>query len=133
MIVADTSLIANLLIPGLDQRLAERVVHRDPAWVAPALWRSEFASTLLKYVRAGSLGLEDALAHLRTAEALILTDVVVSHGDALGTAAASGASSYDCEYVIASRKLGLRLVTADRRLAARFPQIAVLLAEFAAN
>lgn len=133
MIVADTSLIANLLIPGLDQALAERVVHRDPAWVAPALWRSEFASTLLKYVRAGSLGLEDALHHLRTAEALILTDVVVSHGEVLETAASSGASTYDCEFVIASRRLGLRLVTADRRLAARFPATAVLITDFAAN
>jgi predicted nucleic acid-binding protein len=133
VIVADTSLIANLLIPGLDQQMAERVIHRDAAWVAPALWRSEFASTLLKYVRAGAFELDDAIEHLQKAESLILTDVVVDYHDVLGTAVASGASTYDCEYVIASRKLGVRLVTADRRLAARFPQIAVLIADFASN
>jgi predicted nucleic acid-binding protein len=133
MIVADASLIANLLIPGLDRPLAERVAARDCIWLAPPLWRSEFASTLLKYIRSGVFRTDDALLHLHEAEEVIVGDVTVRHHDVLATAAATGASTYDSEYVVASRKLGVRLVTADRRLAARFPETAILLSDFAAN
>ena len=55
MIVADANPIAYLLIPGPFTADAERVLKKDPEWLAPMLWRSEFASILIKYVRAGTL------------------------------------------------------------------------------
>lgn len=57
MIVADTNLIAYLLIPGPFSKDAERVQRRDPDWRAPWLWRSEFLNVLSLYVRTGKVTL----------------------------------------------------------------------------
>jgi predicted nucleic acid-binding protein len=60
MIVADASLLANLLIPGLDQASAEAVQQRDSDWRAPGLWSYEFRNVLLKYIRRGDLTQDQA-------------------------------------------------------------------------
>lgn len=133
MIVADASLLAAMILRGDRSADAERVLARDAEWIAPALWRSEFVSVLLKYVRAGTLTLSEAVEHVGQARRLVHDDVVVDHVEVLRLAAGSGASTYDSEYVLVSRVAGVPLVTADTRLAARFPGTAVLLADFAAS
>lgn len=60
MIVADTNLIAYLLIPGPFSADAERVQRRDPDWRAPWLWRSEFLNVLSLYLRTGKMTLVEA-------------------------------------------------------------------------
>ena len=57
MIVADTNLIAYLLLPGPLTDRAGRVYERDPVWVAPPLWRSEFRNVLVLHVRTGRIPL----------------------------------------------------------------------------
>ncbi len=61
MIVADTNVIAYLLIPSPFTAMAERVYRRDAEWVAPRLWRSEFRNVLSLYVRRAVLTLEQAI------------------------------------------------------------------------
>jgi predicted nucleic acid-binding protein len=41
MIVVDTSVIASLWVPNDMEKLAYKVLRKDPEWVAPLLWRSE--------------------------------------------------------------------------------------------
>ena len=71
MIVADTNTIAYLLITGEYTSQARRVIKKDPEWVAPLLWRSEFRSVVAFYLRRGYMSLDQALQLTEEAEALL--------------------------------------------------------------
>ncbi len=51
MIVADSNIIAYLYLPSDYTGLAERLLEKDPYWVAPMLWRSELRNVLAAYLR----------------------------------------------------------------------------------
>ena len=71
MIVADTNLVAYLLIPGERTNQAESAFKRDSVWVAPLLWRSEFRSVLAFHLRRNSLALDESLLIMTKAERLL--------------------------------------------------------------
>ena len=60
MIVVDTNIIGYLYLTSDRSSQVERAFRKDPAWVAPLLWRSEFRNVLALYLRQGLLSLEDA-------------------------------------------------------------------------
>jgi predicted nucleic acid-binding protein len=131
VIVADTDLIAYLLIQSERTAEAERVQARDGTWLAPPLWRSEFRNVLALYVKSGKLGLASVLDLAAAAEALMRgREVEVDAPTVLRLAAASGCTAYDCEFVAVAQAAGVPLVTVDRKLAAAFPGVAVSPAEF---
>lgn len=133
MIVADTNLIAYLLIPGPHTADAERVWERDRQWVAPVLWRSEFLNVLALYVRNGSMVLGQAHALWDRALRLMSGGEFTVEGlRVLDLASASGCASYDCEFVHAAQVAGVPLVTADRKVLAAFRGVAVSPADFLA-
>jgi predicted nucleic acid-binding protein len=124
VIVVDTNVIAGLLLPSTESDAVGRLFRRDPRWLAPPLWRSEFRSVLVKQARAGMLD-AGALPQLaQQAERLVLERPVAT-GDVLAAALATGCSPYDCEFAVLARGLGLPLATFDRRLLAAFPGLAV--------
>ena len=51
MIVADTNLIVYLFITGDQTPLAQKVLEKDPNWIVPVLWQSEFRNVLAAYIR----------------------------------------------------------------------------------
>lgn len=132
MIVVDANVIAYLVIPGDRTPEAEATLLLDPEWTAPELWRSELRNVLATLVRHGRVTLDAAVVAFRDAESRVATAAdepateVVLH-----LASTSGATAYDCEYVALADLLDLPLVTADRKLAERFPARAVKLADFA--
>jgi hypothetical protein len=63
VIVADTNLIAYLLIPRPFPAEAERVQAQDPDSRVPWLWRSEFLNVLSLYVRTVKMTLAVLMAH----------------------------------------------------------------------
>lgn len=126
MIVADTNLVAYLVLPGERTQVAEEVLGKDPAWAAPILWRSELRNVLASYVRTGRLALDHALAMAERAEELLATrEFTVPTREVLVLAAASGCAAYDCEFVVLARELGVPLVTSDQALLEAFPDTAV--------
>lgn len=126
MIVVDTNVIAYLFIPCELTARAESLFRRDPDWVAPMLWRSEFRNVLATQVRRRSLTLALAIVIQAEAEELMAgREYQVPSADVLRLAAESGCSAYDCEYVLLAQRMNLRLVTSDRAVLAAFPGTAV--------
>jgi predicted nucleic acid-binding protein len=131
LIVADTNLIAYLLIPGERSETAERVFRSDPDWAAPLLWRSEFRNVLAFYLRQGLIKLEGAARVWESAEALVhQREFEVGTMDVLRLAVASRCSAYDCEFVSLAQELGAPLVTGDAAVLKAFPKIAVRAEDF---
>jgi predicted nucleic acid-binding protein len=131
VIVADTNLIAYLLIPGQWTETAEAILRRDPAWAAPLLWRSELRSVLTLAKRRYDLDLRQVLSIMEEAERLMKgNEFQVNSAEVLRLAGACRCSSYDCEFVVLAQHLGVPLVTSDRAILAAFPGIAVSLEAF---
>ena len=130
MIVADTNLIAYLAMPSPYTEAAERLLVREPEWVAPVLWRSEFRNVLALYLRKGLIRFEQALDIQAEMESLFQgKEYEVASLDVLSLVNQSECSAYDCEFVALAKGLGVKLVTMDRKLAACFPETATLLTD----
>ncbi|NGX16038.1 type II toxin-antitoxin system VapC family toxin [Wenzhouxiangella sp. XN24] len=121
MIVVDTNVIAYLLLPGDRTKAAEALHRRDAEWAAPLLWRSEFRNVLATLIRLGRIELPIAQAIQEQAERLLAPlEFAVDSESVLALAASSGCSAYDCEFVALADYLDVPLVSADRKLKAKF-------------
>jgi predicted nucleic acid-binding protein len=131
MIVADTNLIVYLFITGDQTTLAQDVLAKDPHWIVPPLWQSEFRNVLAGYIRQG-MNLSQANAIMRDA---ILTlenrQVIPSSEKIFDLISKSDCTAYDCEFVALAQQLDIALVTADQQLRKRFPDSTISLEEFA--
>jgi predicted nucleic acid-binding protein len=126
VIVADTNLIAYLLIRSEPTAAAEAVLRKDAEWTSPLLWRSEFRNVLSLYLRRGHLTLATALAYMQEAEGLLAgREYEVPSAPVLELAQESGCSAYDCEFVHLAQYLGVKLVTSDNRVLRAFPDHAI--------
>jgi predicted nucleic acid-binding protein len=131
VIVADTNLIAYFFIKGDFTDHAQAVFEKDPTWIAPLLWRSEFRNVLALYIRKGFLNLAEALDLMQEAELLMNgMEYLVSSLNILSLTKESRCSAYDCEFVALARQLDLKLVTSDSLILKNFPGIAVHISEF---
>lgn len=131
MIVVDTNIIAYLHIAGEFTPSALQVLGKDNHWVAPPLWQSEYRNVLTGYVKHNVINLEEAL-HLLEDGLNTMQDreLVPSNSRVLTLASQSTSSSYDCEFVALAMDIGCQLVTADKRIARNFPDVAILLEDF---
>ena len=126
MIVADTNLIAYLLLGGNHLDAARAVYGRDHEWAAPVLWRSEFANVLARYLRRKEVSLAAAEEIYGVAEDLLHgREYFVPPARVLRLVTTTSCSAYDGEYVALAQILGARLVTADRDLLRAFPEVAI--------
>ena len=131
MIVVDTNIIAYLYLQGEHTSQAEKVLQKDPEWMAPLLWRSEFRNVLAFYLRQGHLLLGDAQAILREAEVFLRGgEYSVSSARVLDLAVASRCSAYDCEFVSLAQDFGVPLITADKKILVTFAETAVSMDAF---
>ena len=131
MIVADTNLIAYLLIRSEQTPAAEAVLRKDPSWAAPRLWRSEFRNVLALFLRQGRLTLAGALQYVQEAENLLNgREYDVPSAPVLELAQQSGCTAYDCEFVHLAQHLGVSLITSDQRVLRAFPDLATSLQDF---
>jgi predicted nucleic acid-binding protein len=130
MIVADTNLIVYLFITGDQTLLAQKVLNKDPQWVVPPLWQSEFRNVLAAYIRRG-MGLKQANQIMENAiQTLENRQVIPSNDEILELVKNSTCTAYDCEFIALAKQLDIKLVTADKQLLKQFPDYAISLEEF---
>tara|TARA_R110000787_G_scaffold121963_2_gene232864 strand:+ start:1017 stop:1427 length:411 start_codon:yes stop_codon:yes gene_type:complete len=131
MIVADTNTIAYLYLPTQWTDDVVSLLHKDPHWISPLLWRSEFRNVLALYVRKSVIDLSTAVAMQTQAEKQLAdNEYTVDSMDVLTLANETGCSAYDCEFVSLAKSLNLKLITGDRKLLQTFPGIAITAADY---
>ena len=130
MIVVDTNVLAYLLLPYEFSPQADALFKRDPEWVAPILWRSEFRNLLAGYVRRKTLTFDEVLKIQAEAEALLAgNEHEVDSRRVLELVRDSSCSAYDCEFIALAVRLGTKVVTMDGKMLKEFPQHAKALSE----
>ena len=123
MIVVDTNILAYLLLPYEHSAQADALFKRDAEWAAPILWRSEFRNLLAGYLRRKTLLLDENLKVQSEAEALLAgNEHEVDSRRVLEFVRDSDCSAYDCEFVVLAERLGVKLVTMDKKILRAFPQ-----------
>lgn len=133
MIVVDTNVIGYLYLPGERLEQARQSLRKDPSWVAPWLWRSEFRNALILYVRKRWIVLAEALEIMDESLRLMSgREYDVSSSHVLRLAAESSCSAYDCEFVALAQDLNVPLVTVDKQVLAQFPDVAISLDKYVA-
>ena len=131
MIVADTNLIAYLMIEGDFTPQAELVYQLDSNWIAPYLWRSEFRNILALYLKKNYLSMAEAKTIMAQGEALMKNkEFELDSASLLEMIENSTLSAYDCEYVVLAKKLGIHLITNDKKILKSFPDLAVSLESY---
>jgi len=131
MIVVDTNIIRYFFLKGEFTELAEKAFRRDPHWVAPLLWRSEFRNVLALCLRKGILSLEDATQIMLEAELLMKgNEYSVTSLDTFRLVSQSDCSAYDCEFVALARDLRIPMVTTDKQVLRDFPETTIGLDQF---
>ena len=125
-VVVDTNVIAYYWLPGVHTENAVALRRRTDDWFVPRLWWSEFRNVLARYLRAQIIGLDQAQALIRSAEAeLVDCEREVDSAAVINLVAASACSAYDCEFVALARQMDIPLVTEDAGLLRAFPDVAI--------
>jgi len=128
VIVVDTNVLAYLLLPYEFSPQADALYKSDPDWRVPIFWRSEFCNLLAAYLRRKTLTFDEVVKAQAEAEALLAgNEHEVDSRSVLELVRDSDCTAYDCEFVALAMRLGVKLVTMDKKLLKAFPKHATSL------
>jgi len=131
VIVVDTNVICYRWISSPNNAAAETALAKDPHWIAPLLWRSEFRNILALAIRKRTLTIDAAQDIMRKAEAsLDGSEFAVSSDAVLELVTRSTCTAHECEFIALAQAEGVWLVTADRQIIQEFPEVGVSLKTF---
>jgi predicted nucleic acid-binding protein len=132
MIVVDTNIICHRWIPTSQSSEVEKALAKDPDWIAPLLWRSEFRNALAGALRQKLITMDVANDIIDRAELHFANrEFAVSSHAVLDLVARSACSAYDCEFVALAEQQRVPLITMDRQILRHFPSVAISLGKFA--
>ena len=134
MIVADTNLVAQLIL-NLDQtRKAQAVYRLESDWRMPSLWQHEFLNVLASYLRFDRIPIAPLLAAWnRALDVFGSAACEVDMPEALRIAGRCGISAYDAQYVALAQALNVPWVTEDRKLLRAVPHQALSISQYLAS
>ena len=131
MIVADSNLIAYLLIPGDKSELADAVLLKDADWAVPLICRSKIRNILTLYMRHEGMSLAQGRTTMEKAEHLWNgREYAVPSDDVLELTYRHDVTAYDGEFVVLAKQLGIPLVTFDKAVRKAFPSLALSAEDF---
>ena len=134
MIVADSNLIAYLLLPSPKNEIAEKALRIDSEWSAPLLWRSEFRNILALYMRKYEMTVAQAQTTMDKAESIFNgREYSVSSDSVIELVSRTQLSAYDAEFGVLASELNVPLVTLDKLLLREMEGIAISLDSFVKN
>lgn len=131
MIVVDTNVITYFYINSELSDFAEKLFQKEPNWIVPILWRSEFRNVLAFYIKRDVISLNDGIQIFELAESLFNeNEYEVNSAQVLNLAHESGCSAYDCEFVSLAKNLSVPLVTMDKKVLKSFPKTTISLRDY---
>jgi predicted nucleic acid-binding protein len=131
MIVVDSNIIIYIHVQSEWTLQSLQVLKKDPQWVAPPLWESEFRNVMAGYMRRRILELEQAKKIMSSAlKTMDAREILPPSNLVLELVAVSRCSAYDCEYVALAQHLDAKLITNDQKVLQNFPETAVSLNAF---
>jgi predicted nucleic acid-binding protein len=131
MIVADSNLLAYLLIPGDKSALADAVLLKDSDWAVPLLCRSEMRNIVTLYMRHEGMSLSQARITMEKAEAIWKDrEFAVPSEEVLSLTFRHNITAYDGEFVVLAQQLGVPFVTFDKLVRKVFPNVAISAEDF---
>lgn len=132
MIVADTSLIASFFLETEFTPLAKKVHKKAPIWIFPQLWREEYANVLAKFARKDLTKTEEViLCHFEyTVGELEKYERKVNLSEVLRLALRCKISVYDAHFVQLAIDHQMMVVTEDREMIKKCPDVAITMQNF---
>ena len=125
MIVADSNLIASCVLESKATTAALALRARDPDWRVPHLWRYEVQNILATMIKAKRLVRKEAETIFQGLLASLRANEHEPHpADVLLLVEKHGISGYDAQFVALAQELGARLVTRDKELLKKLPDVA---------
>ena len=126
MIVVDTNILIHFYFPSDFSEVSEKVFLKDPNWIAPILWRSEFKNVVLGFYRKKIIDFNKAIEAIEKAENRMQgREHSVSSLLVMDLAKETKCTSYDCEFVALAKVKDISFVTWDGAILTAFPQISL--------
>jgi predicted nucleic acid-binding protein len=130
MIVVDVNILLYSYFPSDYKNEVDSLFQKNPEWMAPPLWRSEFRNVAVSYMKTG-LSYERAYEIVELAGKFMEgSEIPVTSQEVMPLVNESGCTAYDCEYVAAALKRMVPLITFDKELLRKFPGIAFSIEEY---
>ncbi|HEV2844748.1 MAG TPA: type II toxin-antitoxin system VapC family toxin [Thermoanaerobaculia bacterium] len=119
--VLDASAAVHLVLRGVHASKLSQKLKDVAVVMTPELYCSEVANSLLKYVRAGQLTVDQAISRFERCMALAGTLIpeATLASEALVAASRTQGSVYDMMYAVLARRSGATVITMDRPFALR--------------
>jgi predicted nucleic acid-binding protein len=133
MIVIDTNILAAIWIRSEKTQIARNCIVKDPDWIMPTLWQSEFISVLTQYFKVNHLNKKLFINLYNDASSILENRTMNAPIDTVfDCIQASTCSSYDCEFIALAKHIGVKLLTWDKKVLSAFPDIAIKPEDFLA-
>jgi predicted nucleic acid-binding protein len=131
MIVADTNLVFHLFNETSLTYEAQRILSLDSIWIVPPIWKDKYANVLSKLGRKEQRNVNEIIVHfMNTVNEMKDCEIVVETKNALEISMNYKISVYDAYFVFLALENDVILVTEDKELLKKCPQITSSFSKF---